>query len=153
MNNEELRRTLQQRAETITKRYQGRFAEYDLNNEMVHGNFYEQRLGPDITKQMADWMRAEDPNAILFLNDYDMLTGRRIRDYVAQIQKFRDQQVPLGGIGVQGHSHGDTFDPAAVQNALDQLAQFNLPIRITEFNFPGQHSRHYEKRGAQLSDE
>ena len=28
--------------------------EYDLNNEMIHGNYYAQRLGPGITKQMAD---------------------------------------------------------------------------------------------------
>lgn len=153
LDNDTLREVVKNHAAEVARKYRGRFAEYDLNNEMVHGNFYEQRLGPDITKQMADSMRAEDPNAVLFLNDYDMLTGRRVRDYVAQIQKFRDQQVPLGGIGVQGHSHGDTFDPAAVQNALDQLAKFKLPIRVTEFNFPGQHSRHYEKRGAQLTDE
>ena len=24
-------------------RYRGRFAEYDLNNEMIHGNYYEKR--------------------------------------------------------------------------------------------------------------
>ena len=35
MSDDELRSTLQQRAETITRRYKGRFAEYDLNNEMV----------------------------------------------------------------------------------------------------------------------
>lgn len=148
-----LREAVKNHATEVARKYRGRFAEYDLNNEMVHGNFYEQRLGSDITKQMADWMRQEDPNAILFLNDYDMLTGRRVCDYVTQIQKFLDQRVPIGGIGVQGHSHGDSFDPAAVQSALDQLAQFKFPIRVTEFNFPGQHSRHYNKREAKLTDE
>src|ERR1035438_8483078 len=45
--------------------------------------------------------------------------------------------------GVQGHLHGDSFDPAALQKALDVLTQFKLPIRITEFNFPGQRSKYY----------
>ena len=33
----------------VARRYRGRFAEYDLNNEMLHANYYEQRLGPGIT--------------------------------------------------------------------------------------------------------
>ena len=31
----------------------------------------------------------------------------------------------------------------ALQNALDELSQFHLPIRITEYNFPGQRSKFY----------
>ncbi len=150
---EQLRVTLQARAVDIARRYHERFAEYDLNNEMLHGNYYEQRLGPDITRDMAAWMRQEDPRAVLYLNDYEIATGRRVEDYAKQIQKLLEQGVPLGGIGVQGHSHGDTFDPVALRQALDRLAEFKLPIRITEFNFPGQHSKHYGKPGAKLTDE
>ncbi len=152
MDNPTLRDTLKARAHDVGRRYRGRFAEYDLNNEMIHGNFYEDRLGPDITRDMVAWVREADPDALLYLNDYDILTGRRLDDYIAHIRKFLDQGVPLAGIGVQGHLHGDTFNPDDVQNALDRLAQFQLPIRVTEFNFPGQRSKHYEKRGAQLTD-
>ncbi len=153
MGDEELRATLRARALDIARRYRGRFAEYDLNNEMLHGNYYEERLGPNITLDMASWMRAEDPQAVLYLNDYDILTGRRLEDYAAQIRKFRDQGVPVGGIGVQGHLHGDSFDPAALKHALDRLAEFKLPIRVTEFNFPGQRSKYYGQRGVRLTDE
>lgn len=148
-----LRETLKARALDVARRYRGHFAEYDLNNEMLHGNYYEDRLGPGITKDMAEWMRQEDPQAVLYLNDYDILTGRRLDDYVAQIRKFLDQGLRISGIGVQGHLHGDTFDPDILQKSLDRLAQFNLPIRVTEFNFPGQRSKYYGKRGVQLSDE
>jgi endo-1,4-beta-xylanase len=153
MDDATLRETLKARALDIGKRYRGRFAEYDLNNEMLHANYYEDRLGPGITKDMASWVRQEDPDAVLYLNDYDILTGRRLDDYVAHIRRFLDQGVPIGGIGVQGHLHGDSFDPVALQNALAKLAQFKLPIRITEFNFPGQRSKYYGKRGLRLSDE
>lgn len=152
MNDDTLRATLKARAADVARRYRGRFAEYDLNNEMLHGNYYEERLGPNITQDMATWMRQEDPQAVLYLNDYDILTGRRLEDYATQIQKFLDQGVPIGGIGVQGHLHGDSFDPVVLQKALDRLAQFKLPIRVTEFNFPGQRSKYYGQRGVRLSE-
>lgn len=143
MSDEELRATLMQRGREVAARFKDRFAEFDLNNEMIHANYYEQRLGPTITKQMAAAVKEGDPNARLFVNDYDILTGNRLADYVKDIRRLLDMGVPIAGIGVQGHLHGDSFDPAAVKNALDELAKFNLPIRVTEFNFPGQRSKFY----------
>jgi GH35 family endo-1,4-beta-xylanase len=141
------------RASDIGRRYRGRFAEYDLNNEMLHANYYEERLGPGITRAMASWVLAEDPGAVLYLNDYDILTGRRLEDFVAHVNRLREQGVTFHGIGVQGHLHGDSFDPEVLKRSLDRLAEFRLPVRITEFNFPGQRSKYYEKRGARLSPE
>lgn len=149
---DELRAALKARALDVGRRYKGRFAEYDLNNEMIHGNYYEERLGKDITLQMAQWVREGDPNAVLFLNDYDILTGARLEDYVKQIRALLGQGVPIAGIGVQGHLHGETFDRAALRNALQRLSEFHLPIRVTEFNLPGQRSRFYKDRTLRLTD-
>ena len=66
MSDEELEQALKNRAETITSRYRGRFVEYDLNNEMIHGNYYEDRLGPEITKKMTDWAQNGDPDIKLY---------------------------------------------------------------------------------------
>ncbi len=143
LSDDELRQTIRNRAETVTRRYKGRFAEYDLNNEMIHGNYYEERLGPEITKLMAQWAHNGDPDAKLYLNDYEILTGNRLADYMAQIRKLLKEGVPIAGIGVQGHSHGETFDRYQLKNALDSLAVFKLPIRVTEFNIPGQRSKYY----------
>jgi GH35 family endo-1,4-beta-xylanase len=143
LTDDELRKELRQRGRAIGIRYRGRFAEYDLNNEMIHANYYEQRLGDGSTKDLAQWVKDGDPHATLFVNDYDITTGKRLDDYVKHIKKLLDQRVPISGIGVQGHLHADSFDAAALQNALDVLAQFNLPIRITEFNVPGQRSKYY----------
>lgn len=153
LSNDELKRTLQDRAETLAGRYRGRFAEYDLNNEMIHGNYYEERLGPDITKEMAQWVHEGDPDARLFLNDYDILTGRRLADYMAEIRKVLRQGVPIAGIGVQGHLHAETFDRDQLRRSLDSLAIFNLPIRITEFNMPGQRSRYLKNRTLKMTPE
>lgn len=144
LDNAALRQAVEARGRDVGRRYRGRFAEYDLNNEMIHGNYYADRLGDGITREMAAWVKAEDPGAQIYLNDYDITTGRRLDDYVAQIRGLLQQGVPLAGIGVQGHLHGETFDRTALRHALDTLAQFNLPIRVTEFNLPGQRSRFYD---------
>lgn len=145
LDDAELRRELMQRGRDIGARYRGRFAEYDLNNEIMHADYYKQRLGDGITKEMAQWVKDGDPNAVLYVNDYDITTGNRLNDYVTHIRELLSQGVPIAGIGVQGHLHGDSFDPAALQNSLDVLAQFGLPIRLTEFNFPGQRSKYYRE--------
>ncbi len=153
MNDEELTMALKNRAETLATRYKGRFAEYDLNNEMVHGNYYEDRLGKDITKKMAEWFHNGDPDAKLYLNDYDILTGNKLNEYMAQIRFFLKQGVPLAGIGVQGHLHGESFDRNELRRALDSLSIFKLPIRVTEFNLPGQRSKFLKDTKLEMTPE
>ena len=143
MSDEELEATLENRAETVTARYKGRFAEYDMNNEMIHGNYYEDRLGPEITKKMAEWAQIGDPDIKLYLNDYDILTGNMLDKFIAHIRDVEKQGVPISGIGVQGHLHSDTFDRSELIRSLDSLAKFQLPVKITEFNMPGQRSKYH----------
>ena len=153
MDDATLHATLKARALDIGRRYRGRFAEYDLNNEMMHANYYADRLGPAITKQMADWVKEADPNARLFVNDYDVLTGNRLNDYIKHIRDLLEQGTSLAGIGVQGHLHGESFDPEALNHALNELAKIGLPIRVTEFNMPGQRSAFMRRRDVQLTPE
>lgn len=153
LEDDALLEVMQNRAETISKKYAGRFAEYDLNNEMIHGNYYEERFGNEITKNMAEWIIEFDPKAKLYLNDYDMLTGKKLGPYMHQIRQLLKQGVPIAGIGVQGHSHSEVFDREQLRSALDSLATFNLPIKITEFNMPGQNSVYYKDRTLELSDQ
>jgi endo-1,4-beta-xylanase len=155
LSNEELLQRIKDRAENITRRYKGRFAEYDLNNEMIHGNYYEERLGPEITKIMADYALKGDPDAKFFVNDYDILIsdsplGIGLPEYMAHIRKLLKQGVPISGIGVQGHSYLETFDRKDLMRSLDTLAKFKIPVRITEFNIPGMRSK---LKNAQLTPE
>lgn len=150
---DELEKTMKNRALDVTSRYKGRFAEYDLNNEMIHGNYYEERLGPGITKKMSDWATSGDPEIKLYLNDYDILTGNKLNEYLAHIRLMQSRGVPVKGIGVQGHLHGDSFDRHELKRALDSLAQFNLPVKVTEFNMPGQRSKFYQDAELKMTPE
>jgi len=153
LNEEELREALKKRGIETAKHYQGRFAEYDLNNEMIHGNYYAEKLGAGITKEMAGWVLEGDEDAKLWVNDYDILTGNRLDDFIQHIKDLLEQGIPVAGIGVQGHLHGDSFSREKLQESLDALAQFGLPIRVTEFNMPGQRSKFYKDKSIKISQE
>ncbi|MEO2004177.1 MAG: endo-1,4-beta-xylanase, partial [Candidatus Poribacteria bacterium] len=150
-----LRNVLRDRAREVVSRYVGRIGEYDLNNEMLRPNHYVERLGGDITRRMFEWARQADPSAALYVNDFNILNSidftnedfnvhMRVGDldgYVDQIRGLLADGVPLGGIGIQAHmfmGHPDAdIDVARMTDALDRLAQFDLPIKITEFDMPG----------------
>ncbi len=127
----QLQAAVQRRTTEICRRYRGKIPEYDVLNEMLHGNFFRQRLGAGIVKQMFEWCRAEDPTVHLYVNDYDLLNGKALDRYVQQIRDLQRQGVPIGGIGVQAHIR-EPITVEQIQRCLDALAVFKLPIKLTE---------------------
>jgi endo-1,4-beta-xylanase len=140
LNNEELHAAVVRRALDLTKHFKGRINEYDLNNEMVHNDFFRRRLGYGIVDEMAWAAKAGNPDAVLFVNDYGILVdgGFNADSYITQIENFLASGVPIGGIGCQGHqaTYVKTIMSAEhVQKTLDRLSKFKLPIKITECLF------------------
>jgi len=128
-----LRTHLARRGQEVTARYRDRITEYDLNNEMIHGDYYAQRLGEGITGEMFAWAKEGDPAARLYVNDYGIISGKDAPRYLEHIRALIDRGVPVGGIGVQGH-FGGHVDPMHVARVLQDLAAFHLPIKVTEFD-------------------
>ncbi len=134
LSDEALRRAVFARAERVTRHFRTRIDEWDLNNEMCDPNFYADRLGPEIILDMARQARKGNPDVVLYVNDYGMLNGSRLPPYLKQVRDLLERGVPIGGIGVQGHFGGDLPKPEVVRKSLDELAEFGLPIRITEYD-------------------
>lgn len=146
LNNDRLRAAISRRAIDVTKHFKGRIEEFDLNNEMINGDFFRRRLGYGIINEMAFLAKAGNPNVTLYVNDYGILVedGYNAGTYITQIENLLANGVPIGGIGCQGHfvtsdkadSSGRAVTTAEhVQKTLDKLAKFNLPIKITECLF------------------
>lgn len=127
----EVLRRMEYHARDIVRRYRGRIHEYDLNNELLDGCWYRQRFGESILRRMADWVLDEDPSVRLYVNEHDIVTGGDIDRYVELIDRLLEQGVPIRGIGCQGHLD-PPFDLSHIKPVLDRLAQFGLPIKITE---------------------
>ena len=53
-----------------------RFDHWDVNNEQLHGNFFEAKTGDiNITAKMFTQMHRQDPATQLFLNDYSLVSS------------------------------------------------------------------------------
>ncbi|HEY4301983.1 MAG TPA: endo-1,4-beta-xylanase [Candidatus Didemnitutus sp.] len=111
----QLRAAVERRLDDTVTRYRGRVICWDVNNEMLDGTFFRDRLGADIVPWMYKETARLDPNARLFVNEYGILgnpekTGRLI----GLVHDLQAHGAPVGGIGIQSHdSDRLTEDPTA----------------------------------------
>ncbi|CAI9116036.1 OLC1v1017080C2 [Oldenlandia corymbosa var. corymbosa] len=136
LNQTDLMTAVQNRLTGLLTRYKGKFPHYDVNNEMLHGSFYQDRLGKDIRANMFKTANQLDPSAILFVNDYHVEDGSDTRSYpekyMEHILDLQKQGAPVGGIGIQGHI--DSPVGPIVRSALNKLGVLGLPIWFTELD-------------------
>ncbi|PIN20603.1 Endo-1,4-beta-xylanase [Handroanthus impetiginosus] len=137
LSKNDLMTAVQNRLTGLLTRYKGKFKHYDVNNEMMHGSFYQDHLGKDIRVNMFKIANQLDPSAILFVNDYHVEDGADSRSspekYIEHILGLQEQGAPVGGIGIQGHI--DSPVGPIVCSALDKLGILGLPIWFTELDF------------------
>lgn len=131
----ELRTAVESRMDSVVNHFKGKFVHWDVDNEMLHGSFYKDRLGADIHPWMFQAAQAIDPNCKLFVNDYSVVAGNETEAYKTQIQNLLNADAPVQGIGAQCHFSGDTIDIATVYYRFSSLAELGLPIWCTEFDF------------------
>ncbi|KAJ6685758.1 hypothetical protein OIU79_015721 [Salix purpurea] len=136
LNKNDMMAAVQNHLTGLLTRYKGKFRHYDVNNEMLHGSFYQDHLGKDIRANMFKTANQLDPSAMLFVNDYHVEDGCDTRSspekYIEQILDLQEQGAPVGGIGIQGHI--DSPVGPVVSSALDKLGILGLPIWFTELD-------------------
>ena len=149
-----LRVHVESRLESVVKRYKGRLIAWDVNNEMLDGSFFKDRLGDDIRAWMFRRARELDPHVPLHVNEYGILgSDEKTGQYIDLIRSLQDRGA-VGGIGVQEHAAerfvpvrgpataeafderkgGDVLVPDEVWGRLDRLAELRLPIHLTEIS-------------------
>ncbi|XP_051179108.1 endo-1,4-beta-xylanase 1 [Lolium perenne] len=133
---DDLSAAVKSRIDGLLTRYKGKFRHYDVNNEMLHGSFYQDKLGKDIRATMFKTAGELDPDALLFVNDYNVEGMCDIRAtpeaYIQQIIGLQEQGAPVGGVGLQGHV-SNPVGPV-IRSVLDRLAVLGLPLWFTELD-------------------
>ncbi|KAG6608395.1 Endo-1,4-beta-xylanase 1, partial [Cucurbita argyrosperma subsp. sororia] len=136
LNKNDMMAAVQNRLTGLLTRYKGKFKHYDVNNEMLHGSFYQDHLGKDIRADMFKNANKLDPSALLFVNDYHVEDGCDTRSspekYIQQILQLQEQGAPVGGVGIQGHI--DSPVGPVVSSALDKMGILGLPVWFTELD-------------------
>lgn len=142
LEGEELRSAVEARLSGAVGHFDGRFVHWDVNNEMLHGSFFADRLGEEIRTWMFRRAHELDPDVQLFANEFNVLSVDQNFEevetdaYVAQIRELMERGAPIHGVGIQGHVwREDTLErPELLKQRLDAVAELGLPIWISEFD-------------------
>ncbi|GEN78638.1 endo-1,4-beta-xylanase [Actinotalea fermentans] len=138
----ELREILHEHVTTVVGRYAGRVAQWDVANEIIdergrlrtQENIWLRELGPGVIADAFRWAHEADPDALLFLNDYDAeVVNAKSDAYLALATDLLAQGVPVHGFGVQGHLVLERDPPGEGLAAnLQRFADLGLATAVTE---------------------
>ena len=122
-------------------RYKGLIKEYDVINEPLtdHADWLRNTVGDSILWNVFKWAHAADPDAELFINDYNVeYNWGQAEEYRDLILKIKEMGGPVTGVGMQAH-FWDCCRPnidELVRN-VNIVAEAGLPIRFTEYDYGG----------------
>ncbi|XP_017970131.1 PREDICTED: anti-sigma-I factor RsgI6 [Theobroma cacao] len=131
----ELQSAVNSRIQSVMSKYKEEFIHWDVSNEMLHFDFYEQRLGPDATLHFYETAHQSDPLATLFMNEFNVVetcsdVKSTVDTYIERIRDLKQGGMYMDGIGLE--SHFTVPNPALMRAVLDKLATLGLPIWLTE---------------------
>ncbi|KAK7310533.1 hypothetical protein RJT34_08097 [Clitoria ternatea] len=131
----QLQSAVNSRIQSLMNQYREEFIHWDISNEMLHFDFYEQRLGPGATLHFFETAHKSDPLATLFMNDFNVVetcsdVNSSVDAYISRIRELQRNGVFMDGIGLEGHF--TTPNPPLIRAILDKLATLDLPIWLTE---------------------
>lgn len=111
----------------------------DLTNEPRVNHYFKDNGNPDMVAEVFRTAHEIAPDIPLFVNDYAILNNggvneKAIEFYHNWIRDMRAKEVPLGGIGFQGHFSAGLTDPKRIMDILEDFGQYGLPLHITEFD-------------------
>ena len=146
---EDARDVLEEHIRTVVGRYAGEIYEWDVANEIfqdewdtggvmlrTEANPFLKACAQDPVALIGDafrWTHEADPEAVLFLNDYNAEGINTKTDaYYALAQELLADGVPLSGFGAQGHLSLQYGFDESMQANFERFAALGLKVAVTE---------------------
>ena len=128
-------------ARAVMGRYRGLARGWDVVNEAVaedgngyRGGVWAEGLGPDFARVAFEIAREADPDAVLFLNDYNLeILPAKLDAFQRLLENLLEAGAPVTGVGTQSHLDIG-LAPGEAGRAVRALSRFGLPIHVSELD-------------------
>lgn len=135
---------------TVVGRYRGRIPSWDVVNEAIaerpekgatiRDSIWQKLLGKRYIELALRTAADVDPSAQLVINDYNIENPtRQCRDrrqaLLDLLRDLKDRNVPLHGVGIQGHLPGDIeIDKEGLSKFVEEVKGMQLEVLVTELD-------------------
>ncbi|KAB8195893.1 1,4-beta-xylanase [Nonomuraea phyllanthi] len=139
---ETLLKRLETHVRTLVSRYKGKIAVWDVVNEVVDENqpdglrrspWYE-IAGLDFIRTAFRVAHEADPDAKLFINDYNTEFPRKREALYALVKRLKGEGVPIDGVGHQLHLNIEQPPASAVEATIERFASLGVEQQVTELD-------------------
>lgn len=137
---DELRGILRDHIVTKVNRYEDRIFAWDVVNEPFNedGGMREtmwlRKLGRDYIATALRWAHRADPDAKLYLNDYNIMGINPKSDAMYElVRSLKRRGVPIHGVGIQGHRILGQI-PDSTEENIRRFAELGVDVAITELD-------------------
>ncbi len=124
---------------TVVTRYKGKVYAWDVVNEAVDDKGLRRSewldiIGEDYIEKAFAYAREADPDARLFINEYDTTDKVKGEILYNLVKKLRDKKVPVDGVGMQFHISLEYPAIRAIADSLEKWNELGVEIHITELD-------------------
>lgn len=156
ISKKEMKKRMKEHIYTVMRRYKGKVKGWDVVNEAIEddGTFrkspFYQVLGEEYIPLAFQYAHEADPDAELYINDYNMKNRAKCYAYVKLVNKLKRRGLRIDAIGMQGHMGMDYPDVEEYEESIKAFAATGCKVMISEWEMSALPTVH---QSANIGDE